>query len=96
MYVSQTDDTCVGAVSSFAFLLGLQKDQIGAHIYSDKTGRRLSDRSREHHRYVEKDDQVASKPVAQHFIFYLRKEEKLRFCYKGRNMQFLVCKVSQF
>ena len=36
-------------------------------LYIGETGRRLGDRFREHLRDVEKDDKIASKPVARHF-----------------------------
>ena len=53
-------------------------------FYIGETGRRLGDRFREHVRDVEKDDQIASKPVARHFNLLNHSNQHMAVC--GRSL----------
>ena len=49
-------------------------------LYIGETGRRLGDRFRRHLHDVEKDDKVASKPVARHFNLPGHSKEHMSIC----------------
>ena len=49
-------------------------------LYIGETGRRLSDRFREHLRHVERNDKDASKPVARHFNLPNHSKQHVAVC----------------